>query len=170
MVLLLYPSAVKTSQQFIEYARPCLGFRRKSFLICRFLLWAWCRSFLFLEALCVNQSLTLIAYRSFFIVLSLILSESVSLGLSINYLRAYSCPLQSTYVSHYQRSINLGVCWLVLDRAIGLRPRRWPSMPRQRTNSMPSIHHDAMQCLRNYVLILLCAKNQWVSAFNLPIF
>lgn len=44
-----------------------------------------------------------VAYRllRFFIALSLSLSKSVSVGLSIAYLRADSCPLQSPGISVY---------------------------------------------------------------------
>ena len=51
--------------------------------------------FFFLVAICVAHSFLLLAYRllRFFIAFSLNLSKSVSLGLSVAYLRADSCPL-----------------------------------------------------------------------------
>lgn len=49
----------------------------------------------------IPYCLSLIAYCAFFIALSLSLSKSVSVGLSIAYLRADSCPLQSPGISVY---------------------------------------------------------------------
>ena len=59
--------------------------------------------FFFLVAICVAHSLSPVAYRllRFFIALSLSLSKSESMGLSLAYLRADSCPLSIPGISVY---------------------------------------------------------------------
>jgi hypothetical protein len=59
--------------------------------------------FFLLVAICVAHSLSPVAYRllRFFIALSLSLSKSVSVGLSIAYLRADSCALSIPGISVY---------------------------------------------------------------------
>ena len=175
MVLLFYPSAEKTSERYIGYARPYLCLRRNSFLISRFLfLSLMSLLFFFLMALRVTHSLSLIACRLLPIALfHRSFSESLQKRIygSVFSLSARRLlpSINPRYLGLPNALISMWVHWLDFSLSDRFAALSMTPLPRRRMNSMPSIHHDAMQCLRNSVLILLCAKNQWVSAFRLPI-
>ena len=173
MVLLFYPSARKTFERHIESAPPVFLSSPQLFFDFQIPFFELDVALIFLldGSLCypflIAYSLSPIAlfHRSF--------SESLQKRIygSVFSLSARRLlpSINPRYLGLPNVLISMWVHWLDFSLSDRFAALSMTPLPRRRMNSMPSIHHDAMQCLQNSVLILLCAKNQWVSAFRLPI-